>query len=155
MSLKHFNLNNLGRGKKFRITTVSLERKEAILNKVLSRSNKSISQITREEDIPKSTLYTWVHKLQNEGIEVAEPNNRATKSKLSSEQKFMHVIAAFSLNEESLNANCREHGIYPEDIKSWRQNCIQANAARQEQHKLSKTDSKEDKKRIKALEKGA
>ena len=84
---------------------------------------------------------------------MAEPNNRATKNKLSSEQKFMHVISASSLHEESLNAYCLEHGIYPEDIKSWRPNCIQANAARQEQHKLSKTNSKEDKKRIKSLEK--
>ena len=65
----------------------------------------------------------------------------------------MHVIAASSLNEESLNAYCREHVIYPEDIKSWRHSFIQANAARQEQHKLSKTDSKEDKKRINASEK--
>lgn len=135
------------------MTIISTERKESILNKVLSNPGKSISQIAREEDIPKSTLYTWVQRLQNVGKEVEKSNHSATKSTLSSEQKFMHVIAASSLNEESLNAYCREHGFYPEELKFWRQSCIQANAVTQGQQKLAKSDSKEDKKRIKALEK--
>lgn len=129
---------------------ISIERKESILNKVLSSPGKSISQIAREEGIPKSTLYTWLERIKREGKNVEQ---LTSSKKLSSEQKFMHVLAASSLDEESLSAYCREHGFYPKDIASWRQSCIQANSTTDEQQRQVKAELKEDKKRIKILEK--
>lgn len=131
--------------------TISSERKESILNKVLSNPDKPIAQIAAEEGIVKSTLYTWVQRSKSEGSMVKRTNT--SKNKLSSEQKFMHVLASSSLDEEALSGYCREHGFYPEDIASWRISCLKANATSQEKQRISKIESKEDKKRIKALEK--
>ena len=104
----------------------STERKEAILNKVLSNPSKSILEIATEEDVAKTTLYSWLQKLKDKGHEM---KHRATKQKnLSSEEKFMHVLATSSLDEESLNAYCREQGFYPQDITAWKNSCLNANA---------------------------
>ena len=37
----------------------SKKHKEAILKKMIPPNNKTIPQISQEEDIPVSTLYTW------------------------------------------------------------------------------------------------
>ena len=129
----------------------STERKEAILNKVLSNPSKSILEIATEEDVAKTTLYSWLQKLKDKGHEVKSRSMK--QKKLSSEEKFMHVLATSSLDEESLNAYCREQGFYPQDIIAWKSSCLNANATTEELSRIAKAESREDKKRIQALEK--
>ena len=50
----------------------SKKHKEAILKKMMSPSNKIIPQISREEGIPVSTLYTWRTKARESGEHQAE-----------------------------------------------------------------------------------
>ena len=129
----------------------SKERKEAILNKVLSNPNKSIREIAAEEDIAKTTLYSWLQKFKDNGHKV---KSRSTKqNNLNSEEKFMHVLATSSLDEQALNAYCREQGFYPQDITAWKSSCLNANATTEELRRIAKAEAREDKKRIQALEK--
>ena len=66
-------------------------------------------------------------------------------------QKFAIVIETATMSEVELSAYCREHGLYPEQISDWKEGCIQGNATTN-QARGSNASSKEDKKRIKALE---
>ena len=45
----------------------SLERKEAVLKKMLPPNNQSIAALAIEEGISDATLYNWRHQARNEG----------------------------------------------------------------------------------------
>ena len=48
----------------------SLERKKAILNKLLSPELISIAQLARDEHIAEQTLYNWRHQAKHQGNKV-------------------------------------------------------------------------------------
>ena len=118
----------------------STEQKEAIVNKYLS-SQLSISAFSIQEAIPKSSLYAWRKKFNK--------HNDVTmnRSDLNAEQRFSVVLETAVLSEEKLSQYCREKGLYPDQVKQWKQACITANT------NVTKVDDKADKKRIKELEK--
>ena len=118
----------------------STEQKEAIVNKYLD-SQLSIRDFSRQEGIAKSSLYAWCKKF-NKHNDVTM--NRAN---LNPEQRFSVVLETAALSEEKLSQYCREKGLYPDQVKQWKQACITANT------KVTKVDDKADKKRIKELEK--
>ena len=68
-----------------------------------------------------------------------------------SQEKFTVVLETATLNETELSEYCRKKGLYPEQIKSWKQACLEANQETPKQAKSS--NSKQDKRRIKQLEK--
>ena len=43
------------------------------------------------------------------------------------EEKFAVVLESATLSEVEQNAYCREKGLYPGQIKSWRETCIRGN----------------------------
>ena len=45
----------------------SLERKEAVLKKMLPPNNQSIAVLAKEEGISDATLYNWRQQARNEG----------------------------------------------------------------------------------------
>ncbi len=96
------------------------EFKEKILTKLQPPENKSVSEVALEENIPTSTIYTWVSKARKQGqmIPNSSPGN---DNKWRSEDKMRIVIETFSLNEEELGQYCRKHGLYTTDIKRWRE----------------------------------
>lgn len=128
----------------------SSERKEAILKKMLPPNNKGIPELSKEEGIPVSTLYTWRTKARNHGCLL--PNGNGNTSGWSSADKFLAVIETASLNELELGKYCRQRGLYPEQIKKWRQACEQANDWDHEENRRLKSEVNLDRKRIKELE---
>jgi predicted Rossmann fold nucleotide-binding protein DprA/Smf involved in DNA uptake len=56
------------------------------------------------------------------------------------------------MNEAALSAYCRERGLYPEQLKQWREACEQANDWDRTQNQRLKETRKADDKRIKELE---
>jgi transposase-like protein len=56
-----------------------------------------------------------------------------------------------ALDETAKSAWCREHGLYPQELEQWRQSATQALAA-PEEARASRSDTKADRQRIKALE---
>ena len=62
------------------------------------------------------------------------------------------VIETAPLSESELSEYCRSKGLYPEQIKRWRAACVQGAEALGEQQRRQHQASRQEKKRIKQLE---
>ena len=126
------------------------ERKEAVLRKMLPPNNKTIPEIAKEEGISEGTLFNWRKAARAEGRLM--PNGDSTPTGWCAADKFAAVVETASLNEAELSVYCRERGLYPEQIRQWREACEQANDWDRNQNKRLKEARKADEKRIKDLE---
>lgn len=126
------------------------ERKEAILKKMLPPHNRPIAEIAREEGICEATLYNWRQGARGEGRLL--PDGDRTPSGWSAADKFAAVVETVALNEAELSAYCRQRGLYPEQIRAWRQACEAANDWDRSQNQRLKDARKADEQRIKDLE---
>ena len=98
--------------------TYTKETKDNILKRLQPPENKSVSEICKEENIHKSTLYAWIAKARKEGAMI--PNsNPSNELKWRTEDKLRIVVETYSLNEEELGQYCRRHGLYASDVKRW------------------------------------
>jgi transposase-like protein len=127
------------------------ERKEAILRRMMPPENKLVSELARETGITEQTLYTWRRQLKEQGIPV--PGDGKNPEGWSSEDKFAVVLETAALNEAELAEYCRRKGLFVEQIAAWREVCRTANANAAEQARSQREQSKDDKKRIRELEK--
>jgi len=128
----------------------SAECKEAVLRKMLPPNNRSIREIAAEEGISEATLYNWRKAARAEGRLL--PDGDQTPAGWSAADKFAAVVETAALNEAELSAWCRERGLYPEQIRQWRQACEQANDWDRTQNEKLKQAHKADQQRLKALE---
>lgn len=126
------------------------ERKEAVLKKMLPPHNKTIKELAEEEGISDATLYNWRKAARAEGRLM--PDGDSTPQGWVSSDKFAAVVETASMNETELSVYCRERGLYPEQITTWRNACEQANDWDRNQNKQLKEARKDDGKRIKELE---
>ncbi len=70
----------------------------------------------------------------------------------TSRDKFAAVLETAALNEADLAAYCRQRGLYPEQIGVWRAACEQANDWERASSQRLGQATKDEKRRIKALE---
>lgn len=113
-----------------------VERKESVLKKMLAPHNRSIASLAEEEGISEATLYIWRNAARNTGRWM--PDNDNTPEGWSSRDKFAAVLETAALNETELAEYCRQKGLYPEQIKSWRDACEQTNDWNQASEKQRK-----------------
>lgn len=97
----------------------SPERKEAVLKKFLPPLSMTVSAVSKEEGISEQTLYNWRKQLREAGKPV--PGQSSSSDNWSAETKFAVVVETASLSETELNLYCREKGLYPEQVKEWKQ----------------------------------
>ena len=109
-----------------------------------------IRRLSLEEGISEGTLHIWRREARNKGQ--LFPDTEAGPEGWSSRDKFAAVLEAAALNEADLAAWCRERGLYPEQIKAWRQACEASNDRAQASTARASQTSREECKRIKALE---
>ena len=100
----------------------SSERKEAVLKKMLPPLNMSISQVSEQEGISAQTLYNWRYTAKKLGKPV--PGQTPTTEDWSSETKLAVIIETATLSESELSQYCREKGLYPQQVKRWKQECL-------------------------------
>lgn len=129
----------------------SPERKEAVLKKLLPPLNMTVAEVAKLEGIGLQTLYNWRNKIRSEGKPV--PGKTKTSQQWSSEAKLAVVIQTAHLNEAELSIYCRENGLYPEQIKDWKQDFLNGVSKAPEQKKLDAEQAKKDKKHVRLLEK--
>jgi transposase-like protein len=128
----------------------SPERKAAVLKRMLPPHNIAIRQLSQEEGISEGTLHNWRAQARGKGLLL--PDADAGPEGWSSRDKFAAVLQTAALNEADLAEYCRKRGLYPAQIGSWRVACEQANDwDRASTARLSQA-TKEEKKRIKYLE---
>ena len=128
----------------------SLERKTAVLKRMLPQNNTAIRQLSQEEGISEATLYDWRAKARRKGQLL--PDADAGPEGWSSRDKFAAVLETAALNEADLAEYCRKRGLFPEQIKAWRMACEQANDWERSSTVRIGQATKEDRKRVKTLE---
>ena len=129
----------------------SPEVKEAIIRRMLPPGNESITKISREEGISEQTLRNWREKVRSEGI--AAPGTDAEPEKWSTQDKFLIVVESSSMNEADLAEYARKKGLYVEQIKAWKDACVNANGGIAKEAARLSRELKESEKERKRLEK--
>ena len=81
------------------------------------------------------------------------PGSGKNAEEWSSEDKFAVVLETAALNATELAEYCRRKGLFAEQIAAWRSACMSANASVAQQTRGQQAQAKEDKKRIRQLEK--
>jgi transposase-like protein len=101
-------------------------RKDAILNKMLAPHPPTIRELAQREGISEATLYNWRNQLRREGRPV--PEHDRSSENWSAQTKFAVVLETATLSEVELSEYCRAKGLFPEQVKQWREISIQAHA---------------------------
>jgi transposase-like protein len=70
----------------------------------------------------------------------------------SPEAKFAVLVETASMTEIQISEYCRSNGLYPEQVKDWKASFMEGVQLAGKQQHQKQREAKEDKKRIKALE---
>jgi transposase len=128
----------------------SEERKASVMRKLLPPMNRSVAEVAREEGISEPTLSHWRTQAIEEGLPV--PGSGKLTEEWSAQAKFAVVVETAAMNESQRSEYCRSKGLYPEQVKSWREACVQGAEGAGERRRQERQEAKQDKKRIKELE---
>lgn len=126
------------------------ERQEAVLKKMMPPHNKTIKELAREEGISEATLYNWRNAARRQGRLM--PDGDTSPEGWTAKDRFAAVVETAAMNEAELAEYCRQRGLYPEQIKDWREACEQATDWERASSKELSQAVREERKRIKALE---
>lgn len=118
--------------------------------RMLPPNNVPIRQLSQEEGIGESTLFSWRAEARGKGQLL--PDADAGPQGWSSRDKFAAVLETAALNEADLAEYCRKRGLYPVQIATWRLACEQANDWDRASTTRLGQATKEKKKRVKDLE---
>jgi transposase-like protein len=118
---------------------------------LLPPNNKSVASVAREEGVAEQTLYNWRKQAKEKGQPV--PGNKSKPDQWSHETNFAVVVETASLSESELGEYCRTKGLFIDQVKQWKQQCIQGFQSDEQQTKTIKQQTKEDKAEIKSLKK--
>jgi transposase len=127
----------------------SKELKDSIIRRMLPPNNEAIRKISKEEGISEQTLRHWRDKIRANGI--AAPGNDFQSEQWSTQDKFLIVLETSSMNETELSEYARQKGLYVEQIRRWKDACMNANGGvAKEAERLNKElkDSEKEKKRL-------
>ena len=127
------------------------EFKKSILERLEKPTTETVSSIASELNLSKSTIYQWVRK--NNKQATGNNINLKSKNKWTSEDKFHIVFETILMTENQLSEYCRKKGLYVAEVKSWKEQCLNANAKIIEDPAKLKEDLKEEQSKNKRLEK--
>lgn len=128
----------------------SPERKAALLTKMLPPNNMPLQRLSQEEGISRATLVKWRAEARAKGQFL--PDAKAGPEGWTSADKLAAVIETASMNEFDLGEYCRRRGLYPEQLRVWRDACERANDWERTATSRITRETKDDKKRIQKLE---
>ena len=103
----------------------SKEYRESILRRIMPPNSESIARIAKEEGISEQTLRNWQKRARRDGY--AAPGTDAQSEEWSTQDKFVIIVETASMNESELAEYARKKGLYVEQIKAWRDACMNAN----------------------------
>lgn len=123
----------------------SPELKDALIRRMLPPNNESITKISREEGISEQTLRNWRDKARKEGYPVSDD--------WSTQDEFLVVVETASMNETELAEYARKKGLYVEQIKAWKDACMNANGGIVKEASRLNHELKDSEKELRKLEK--
>ena len=126
----------------------SPERRESVVRRMFNEE-VSIPALARETGIAPWTLYRWREVAKPNGEVVSKPKKH---EKITAARKVAMVVETAAFNEAELAEYCRQKGVYPEQIRTWRAACEEATAGGMIPVKQLREAKSADQKRIKELE---
>ena len=127
------------------------EMKEAIMARMLE-GDETVTDIQRDTGVGINTLYRWRDQAKHQkGLSATTKYKNADK--WSSQDKFMVVLETANLTEIEFSEYCREKGVYPEQVKEWKEACINANDNAREKGTQAGKELRAERKEKEKLEK--
>lgn len=106
------------------VTKYSAAIKSNVLSKALTPNGPSVIELSKEFNIPSSTISTWIHNMPNE--KDPQKNNDSKRPKDHSPAfKLQAVMDTIGKTEEEQSAYCRAHGIYYNHLETWKQQMLE------------------------------
>ena len=117
------------------------EMKEAIMARMLE-GDETVTDIQRDTGVGINTLYRWRDQAKHQkGLSA------------TTKYKFMVVLETANLTEIEFSEYCREKGVYPEQVKEWKEACINANDNAREKGTQAGKELRAERKEKEKLEK--
>lgn len=105
-------------------TKYSQEFKEQAVQKTLQRGDKTIKKIAEELSISIHTLKTWLTDYQPKHMTTENSAKRPVD--WTNAERLQALMASYGLKDESLNAFCRQQGLFAHHLDSWKNEFINA-----------------------------
>lgn len=97
---------------------------EQALIKVYSRGeNRSVRDVAGDLNVSYVTLKNWVKRKSVDDVSASAAKEKRPQDWQRDEQ-LAALMETHGLGEEALQAWCREHGIFPHHLDSWRANFV-------------------------------
>ena len=110
--------------------------------RLLPPESATLDAVAHEIGVGVSTLERWR----------SEALSRPARARAwTAAARFDAVLTTAAMDEAGKNAWCRENGVYPQELASWRQSATQA-LAEPDEARASPQQTKQDRRRIKELE---
>lgn len=106
------------------------EFKALVLKRLEEPTTDTITSLSEELGIPRTTIYQWIKKAETDSNTISI--NRKPTSKWTSKDKFHVVLETSTLTETEIAEYCRRKGIFVDEVKSWKEQCLKANQATME-----------------------
>ena len=116
--------------------------KDRAVARLLPPESATLEVVAREVGIGAGTLARW-----REGLQSRPARGRAW----TAVARLEAVITTAAMAEAGKSAWCREHGVYPAELDKWRASAIAA-LSEPEEERASPQATRQDRKRIKELE---
>ena len=116
--------------------------KDKAVARLLPPESAALDVVAREVGVGAGTLERW-----REDAQSRPARGRAW----TAGARLEAVITTAAMNEAAKSAWCREHGVYPAELDKWRANATAA-LAEPEEARASPQATRQDRKRIKELE---
>ncbi len=129
-------------------TSYTKEYKDSVVRRSEELPKITLTDLSLETGVPRTTIYQWIKKAE---ADKNKPEVIIPIHKWSSEDKFHAVLETATLSETELAEYSRRKGIYADDIKAWRNQCLKANIEEKDDPKELKESLKSEKELNKEL----
>lgn len=91
---------------------------EQALYKVYSRGDRTVKSVAEELNLNCHTVKNWMKRKPSNAVGVAGKERRPQD--WTAEQQLLALHETHGLSGEALQAWCREHGLFPHHLSSWK-----------------------------------
>ena len=135
--------------------TYSEKFRNRVVKQLLGPNGKSASEVARELGLAQSTLSRWRKQATTRSLPrtmAKRAGKPKRESEWSAQEKFDFLLEAASCSDEDLGALLRRRGVYEATYRQWRQAALTGLTGAQTQTQASARERREDKKRMRQLE---
>src|SRR3978361_1413984 len=117
--------------------------RDRIVARLLPPESAAVDLVSREVGVSVATLERWRAQA------LAAPGELASNQRWTPAARLEAVITTAAMDETARSAWCREQGLYPAELEAWRRD---ARAGRGEPGAASALEARQDRRRVKELE---